>query len=160
MQDDRKAVWSIPYVSVSFFPSLKHNVFCILFFYSILTSRLHFWNSSAVTIRLSRVYSNCCCSCSFEPEIIKIDQSSHNMYSNNIVNFQESMTNLDACTKSQETFDLCKKYRNDDIHLFILNSYKHLEKKCLKVCKFSSNYSKFGLVWFLYFISYQPPGVI
>ena len=30
----------------------------------------------------SRVYSNCCCSCSFEPEIIKIDQSFHTMYSN------------------------------------------------------------------------------
>ena len=25
----------------------------------------------------SRVYSNCCCSCSFEPEIIKLGQSSH-----------------------------------------------------------------------------------
>ena len=25
MQDDRKAVWSIPYVSVLFFPSLKQN---------------------------------------------------------------------------------------------------------------------------------------
>ena len=25
MQDARKAAWSIPYVSVSFFPSLKHN---------------------------------------------------------------------------------------------------------------------------------------
>ena len=34
----------------------------------------------------SRVYSNCCCSCSFESEIIKIGQSSHKMYSNNIVN--------------------------------------------------------------------------
>ena len=45
------------------------------------------------------MYSNCCCSCSFEPEIIKIDQSSHNMYSNNILNFQESMTILNACTK-------------------------------------------------------------
>ena len=38
----------------------------------------------------SRVYSNCCCSCSFEPEIIKIGQSSYKMYSNNLVNFQES----------------------------------------------------------------------
>ena len=28
----------------------------------------------------SRAYSNCCCSCSFEPEIIKIGQSSHKMY--------------------------------------------------------------------------------
>ena len=25
MQDDRKAVWSIPYISVAFFPSLKQN---------------------------------------------------------------------------------------------------------------------------------------
>ena len=25
MQDAPKAVWSIPYVSVSYFPSLKHN---------------------------------------------------------------------------------------------------------------------------------------
>ena len=30
----------------------------------------------------SRVYSNCCCSCSFKPEIIKIGQSSHKMHSN------------------------------------------------------------------------------
>ena len=45
------------------------------------------------------MYSNSCCSCSFEPEIIKIDQSSHKMYSNNIVNFQESTTNVNACSK-------------------------------------------------------------
>ena len=38
------------------------------------------------------MYSNCCCSCLFEPEIIKIGQSSYKMYSNNIVNFQESTT--------------------------------------------------------------------
>ena len=38
------------------------------------------------------MYSNSCCSCSFEPEIIKIGQSSHKMYSNNILNFQESTT--------------------------------------------------------------------
>ena len=47
----------------------------------------------------SRVYSNCCCSCSFEAEIIKMGQSSHKMYSNNIVNCQESTTILNACTK-------------------------------------------------------------
>ena len=47
----------------------------------------------------SRVYSNCCCNCSFEAEIIKICQSSHKMYSNKIVNFQESTTILNACTK-------------------------------------------------------------
>ena len=47
----------------------------------------------------SRVYSNCCCSCSIEPEIIKVSQSSHKMYSNSIVNFQESTAILNACTK-------------------------------------------------------------
>ena len=66
------------------FPSLKHNFIayrsssrpdCIF--------ELHQqWQSG-----FSRVYSNCYCSCSFEPEIIKIDQSSHNN-SNNILNFQ------------------------------------------------------------------------
>ena len=45
----------------------------------------------------SRAFSNCCCSCSFEPEIIKISQPSHKMYSNNILNFQESTTILNAC---------------------------------------------------------------
>ena len=53
----------------------------------------------------SRVYSNCCCRCSFEAEIIKIGQSSHKMYSNNIVNFQESTTILDSCTK--KVWKLC-----------------------------------------------------
>ena len=42
---------------------------------------------------------NCCCSCSFGPEIIEIGQSSHKMYSNNILNIQESTTILNACTK-------------------------------------------------------------
>ena len=45
------------------------------------------------------MYSNCWCSCSFEPEIIKIGHSSHKMYSNNIVNFQVSATISNACTK-------------------------------------------------------------
>ena len=55
----------------------------------------------------SRVCSNSCCSYSFEPEIIKIDQPSDNMYSNNILNFQESTTILNICTKkSLETIEL------------------------------------------------------
>ena len=45
------------------------------------------------------MYSNSCRSCSFEREIIKIGQSSHKMYSNNVLNLQESMTILNACTK-------------------------------------------------------------
>ena len=45
------------------------------------------------------MYSNCCCSCSFEAGIIKIGQSFYKMYSNNIGNFQESTTILNARTK-------------------------------------------------------------
>ena len=45
------------------------------------------------------MYSTSFCSCSFEPEIVKIGQSSRKMYNNNILNFQESTTILNACTK-------------------------------------------------------------
>ena len=45
------------------------------------------------------MYSNSCCSSSLKHENIKIDQSSHKMYSNNILNFQMSMTILNAGTK-------------------------------------------------------------
>ena len=95
----QKLVWSIPYVSVAFFPSLKHSFIakrsskvsshpdCIFDIHQL-------WQSG-----FSRVYSNSCCRCSFEPEIIKIGQSSHKMYCNNIVNFQESTTILNACKK-------------------------------------------------------------
>ena len=83
MQDAPKAVWSIPYVSVALFPSLKHNF--IAYRSSKVSSRpdcifeIHqLWQSG-----FSKVYSNSCCSCSFESEIIKISQSSHKMYSNN-----------------------------------------------------------------------------
>ena len=100
----RKAVWSIPYVSVAFFPSLKQNF--IAYRSSKVSSRpdcifeIHkLWQSG-----FSRLYSKSCCRCSFEREIIKIGQSSHKMYSNNIVNFQESTTILNACTKSLETY--------------------------------------------------------
>ena len=93
--------------------SLKHSIrFCGIFFPSLKQNFIAY-RSSKVSWRpdcifeihqlwqsgFSRVYSNCCCSCSFEPEIIKIGQSSHKMYSNNIVNFQESTIILNACTK-------------------------------------------------------------
>ena len=81
----------------SIFPSLKQNF--IAYRSSKVSSRsdcifeIHqLWQSG-----FNRVYSNCCCSCSFEPEIIKLGQSSHKMY--NIVNFQESTTILNACTQ-------------------------------------------------------------
>ena len=99
MQDGRKAVWSIPYVSVAFFPSLKQNF--IAYRSSKVSSRpdcileVHqLWQ-----LGFSRVYSNCCYSCLFKPETIEIGQSSHKINSNNIVNFQESASILNACTK-------------------------------------------------------------
>ena len=67
-----KTVWSIPYVSVVFFPSLKQHF--ITYRSSKISSRpdcifeiYQLWQSG-----FSRVYTNSCCSCSFEPEIIKL----------------------------------------------------------------------------------------
>ena len=89
MQDGPKAVWSIPYFSVAFFPSLKQN---FIAYHSSKVSDCIFEIHQLWQSGFSRVHSNSCCSCSFEPEIIKIGQSSRKMYSNNIVNFQESTT--------------------------------------------------------------------
>ena len=92
--------------------SLKHSIhFCGIF--PSLKQNFIAYRSSKVSSRpdcifeihqllqsgFSRLYSNSYCSCLFEAEIIKISQSSHKMYSNNILNFQESMTILNACTK-------------------------------------------------------------
>ena len=56
------------------------------------------------------MYSNSCCRCSFEAEIIKIGQSSHKMYSNNLVNFQESTTILSVYTKKVWKLIECTTY--------------------------------------------------
>ena len=96
MQDGRKAVSSIPHVSVAFFPSLKQN---FVVYPSSKVSDCIFEIHQLWQSGFSRVYSNCCCSYSFESEIINIGQSSHKMYSSNIVNFQESTTILNAHTK-------------------------------------------------------------
>ena len=103
----QKQSWSIPYVSVAFFPSLKQN------FIAYRSSKVsdcifeihQLWQSG-----FSRVYSNCCCSCSFEPESIKIGQSSHKMYRNKILNFQESTTILNAHTKRVWKLIVCTSY--------------------------------------------------
>ena len=65
----------------------------------------HLWQSG-----FSRVYSNCFCSCSFEPEIIRISQSSHKMDSNNIVNLQECTPILNAHTKKVWKLIVCTSY--------------------------------------------------
>ena len=82
----------------------------------------------------SRVYSNCCCSCSFEREIIKIGQSSPKMYNNNIMNFQASTTILNACTKNVRkpiegtTYVLTNSINQS---YGISNSYYNFKKKVL-----------------------------
>ena len=99
MQNGPKAVWGIPDVSVASFASLKQNY--IAYRSSKVSWRpdcifeIHqLWQSG-----FRRVYTNCCCSCFFESVIIKIGQSSHKMYSNNIGNCQESTKILNARTK-------------------------------------------------------------
>ena len=81
---------------MALFPSLKHDFIayrsskvsdCIFKIYQL-------WQSG-----FSRLYSNCCCSCSFGPGIIKINRSSYKMHRNNILNSQESTTILNAHTK-------------------------------------------------------------
>ena len=137
MQDAPKAVWSNPYVSEAFFSSLKQNF--VAYRYFKVSSRpdwifkIHqLWQSG-----FSRLYSNSWCSCSLEPEIIKIGQSSHKMYSNKILNFQESTTILNACTK--KSGKLLKAPRTPNL-LFSLNCR---EQQCLKTsisCKNSQDY--------------------
>ena len=87
MQDGPKAFWTIPYISVAFFPCLKHNF--IAYRSSKVSSRPDciFEIHQQRQLGFCRVYSNSYCSWSFELEIIKISQSSYKMYSNSILNF-------------------------------------------------------------------------
>ena len=92
------------------FPSLKQNF--LAYRSSKVSSRpdcifeIHQqWQSG-----FRRVFSNSCCRCAFEPEIIKISRSSYKMYSSNILNF----TILNACTKKvwnliEDTSYMCLK---------------------------------------------------
>ena len=89
MQDGPKPVWGIPYISIAFFPSLKQNLIAYRSKCQIAFLKVTSCDNQALVG----------CSCSFESEIIKNGQSSHKMYSYNILNFQESTTILNACTK-------------------------------------------------------------
>ena len=85
-----------------------------LAFFSSLKQKFIAYSSSKVSSRsdcifeihqlwkpgFSRVYSKCC-SCSFEPEIIKIGLSSHKMCSNNILNVQGTKTISNACIQKK-----------------------------------------------------------
>ena len=126
---------------MAFFASLKQNF--IAYLSSKVSSRLdcifeihQLWQSG-----FSRVYSNCCCSCWFEPEIIKIGQSSHKMYSNNIVNFQEPTPILNACTRKSgnllnapSRFFSQLKDQGRYICLWTYHSYRLLKACILLLC--------------------------
>ena len=102
---------SIRYCGI--FPSLKQNfiVYC-----SSKVSDCNFEIHQLWQSGFRRVYSNCFCSCSFECKIIKIGRSSHKMYSNNIGNFRESTTTLNALTKKVSKLFLCTSYLwNNDL---------------------------------------------
>ena len=134
MQDAPKAVWSISYISVAFFPSLKQHfiAYCSSKVSDCIFEIHQLWQSG-----FSRVYSNCCCSCSFETEIIKIGPSSHKMYSNNILNVQESTTILNACTKKVWKFIVCTSYKHTPTarNTHILFNKQAVCKKGIKIEK-------------------------
>ena len=120
MQDAPKAVWSLPYVSGACFPSLKQNF--IAYHSSKVSSRpdcifeIHQLWQSGFSIPIAA-----------EPEIIRIGQSSHKMYSNNIVNFQGSTTILNAHKK--------KVWKLIWIHFVIgINLLNMADKGLMSVC--------------------------
>ena len=121
MQDGRKAVWSIPYVSVAFFSSLKQN---FIAYHSSKVSDCIFEIHQLWQSGFSWVYSNCCCGCWFEPKIIKIGQSSHKMYCNNLLNFQESTTIFNDRTKKVRKLIVCTSYICQGIHVKQLENFK------------------------------------
>ena len=101
------------------FPSLKQNF--IAYRSSKLSSRpdcnfeiQQLWQSG-----FSRVYCNSCCSCSLKLEIINIGQSSHEMCSNNILNFQELTTFSNAHTINVWKLIVCPSYIYIYIYIYI-----------------------------------------
>ena len=129
--------------------SLKHSIrFCGIFsslkqnFIAYRSSKMsdcmifeihQLWQSG-----FGRVYSNSCYNCSFEAEIIKMGQSSHKMYSNNILNFQESTTILNAGKKRLENYHMhlvyiyiyiCKPIFPHHTHINIYSKFNWINSK-------------------------------
>ena len=86
----------------------------------------------------SWVYSNCSCSCWFEPESIKIGQLSHKMYSNNILNSQESTTILNAHTKKVGKIIACSSYIYISISKFYAVKFASRKYMEIRSWKFTS----------------------
>ena len=97
----------------------------------------------------SRVNYNCYCSCSFEPEIIKIGQSSHKMYSNNILNFQVFSTISNACTK--KTPETYWRY-----HIYHVIRYQVFIFSYMTSNYMISSYMIYSVIWYqLFLFSYM-----
>ena len=155
MQDPSKALWRIPYFFVALFPSLKQN---FIAYRSSKASWRPDWIFEIHQLWQSgfcRVYSNCCCSCSFQREIIKIGQSSHKMYSNNIMNIQESTTILNASTKKSGNllnapYIYIYIYSHPQTDCFYIYIYAHARVwLCVRVClwKYQKQGSQFIRIW-------------
>ena len=86
----------------------------------------------------SRMYSNCCCSGSIEPELLNIGQSSHKVYSNNILNFQESRPILNAWTKKVWKLIEFTTYT----HIYILSKFGDCSRRQPEGSHFNSYYTK------------------
>ena len=113
---------SIRFCGIS--PSLKQNYIAYRFFKVSSSPDCIFEIHQLWQWGFRRVYSYSCWSCWFEPEIIKIGQSSYKMYSNNILNCRESTTILNTCTKNTGN---------------LLNApciYKHKHRVCVNICTY------------------------
>ena len=110
----------------AFFPSLKQSF--IAYCSSKVSSR------PDCIFEIHQLWQSGCCSCSFEPKIIKIGQSFHKMYSNNILNFPESTLILNACTKKVGKLMECPTYINAEIQNHtMLQKDPHLHFKSLNI---------------------------
>ena len=110
---------SIRYCGI--FPSLKQN---LIAYRSSKVSDCVFEIHQLWKSGFSRMYSNCCSRCSFEPEIIKIGLSSHKMYSNKILNFQEY---------DNFKFPYKKSLRNYRMHIIYIYIWKCVAMKIHKI---------------------------
>ena len=118
--------------------SLKHSIrFCGIFskfktefyFISKVYSRpdCNFEIHQLWQFGFSRVYSNSCWNSLFEPEIIKIGQSSHMMFCHNMLNFQESTTISNACTQKGCKLIECSTYIY--IYIFVFGNRSRRQPK-------------------------------
>ena len=144
-----KTVWNIPYFPVAFFPSLKQNFIAYrsskVYSPPDCLSEIHQqWQSG-----FSTVYSNSGCSCSFEHEFIKIGQSSHKLYSNNVLNLEESMTILNVGTKKSGNLLNAPRILNAPscwnllVVLFPLSIWLLLYVPCVRLVSLLLNLAKF-----------------